>query len=93
MKISYEKYLKDRIELPVFDESIFCPKFENRKLGFTDEDMECIADYFRWQLNQRNRRIAKHRLILILKLRAEQLIVQKKSELARDIEALNLFLK
>ncbi len=93
MKISFEEYLKDLIEMPDFDESIFYPEIENRKLGFTDEDMECIADYFRWQLNQRNRRLDKRCLISILKLRVAQLIDQKKSELARDLDILKLFSK
>lgn len=93
MKFSYEEHMRDRIEMPSFDESIFYPEIETRKLGFTGEDTECIAEYFRWQLKQRNRRIDKLHLISILKLRAVQLIAEKKSELACDIEALNLFSK
>lgn len=91
MKISYEEYLKDWIEMPVFDESIFYPKIENRKLGFIDEDMESIAAYFRWELNQRNRRLDRH--CLTSKLRVEKLIYQKKYELARDLDTLKLFSK
>lgn len=55
--------------------------------------MECIFEYFRWQLSQRNRRIERQRMIMLLKLRADFLIQQKKSELSHDIEALRLFSK
>ena len=57
IKISLQEHLADRIEMPVFDESIFYPEIENRRLGFTDEDVECLAKYFRWQINQQNRRM------------------------------------
>jgi hypothetical protein len=93
MKISYEEHIKDRIEIPVFDESIFYPERELYKLGFTDEDIEVLVEYFRWHLNQRNRRMGCQRIIALLKLRMEHLIQQKKSELARELEALQSFSK
>lgn len=93
MKISYEEFLRDRDNMPVYDESIFYPAIERRKLGITDEDMEYIVQFFRWHIQQRNRRVDRQRIIAILKLRAEQLMNQKKSELAREFEALKNFLK
>lgn len=88
MKISYEEFLKDREEMPVFDESIFYPAIKRRELGITDEDMECFVEFFRWHIKQRNRRKDHQRIIAILKLRAERLMNQKKSELVRELEAL-----
>lgn len=93
MKIGYEEYLKDRIEMPVFDESIFYPAVARRNLGITDEDMECIVEFFRWHIKQRNRRIDRKRIIALLKLRAERLMIQKKYELVRELEALKNFSK
>lgn len=34
---SYQDFLADRIEMPVFDESIFYPAIERRKLGISDK--------------------------------------------------------
>lgn len=79
--------------MPVYDDSIFHPEIARRKLGITDEDMECIVEFFRWHIKQRNRRMDRQRIIAILKLRAEQLMNQKKSELARELEALQNFSK
>ena len=79
--------------MPVFDESIFYPERKLYELGFIDEDIEILVEYFRWHLNQRNLRIEKRRLISLFKLRMEQLIVQKKSELIRELEALQNFSK
>ncbi len=93
LKYSYEDFLAEREEMPVFDESIFYPEIARRKLGISDEDMECIVEFFRWHIKQRNRRMDRQRIIAILKLRAEQLIDQKKSELARELEALQNFSK
>lgn len=46
MKISYEEFLRDREDMPIFDESIFYPEIERRKLGITDEGMESITKFF-----------------------------------------------
>lgn len=83
----------EREEMPVYDETIFYPAIERRKLGINDEDMECIVEFFRWHIKQQNRRMDRQRIIAILKLRAEQLLNQKKSELARELEALRNFSK
>jgi hypothetical protein len=91
--VSYEEFLADRIEMPVFDESIFYPERELYKLGLNDEDIECLVQFFKWHLEQRNRRMDRQRIIAILKLRAERLMNQKKSELARELEALQNFSK
>lgn len=93
MKISYEEHLRDRDEMPVFDESIFYPERELYKLGMNDEDIECLVQFFKWHLEQRNRRMDRQRIIAILKLRAEYLMNQKKFELAREFEALQNFSK
>ena len=93
MTISYEEFLKDRDVMPVFDESIFYPEHELYKLGLNDEDIECLVQFFKWHLEQRNRRMDRQRIIALLKLRAEWLMNQKKSELAREIEALQNFSK
>lgn len=93
MIIRYEEYLKDRIEMPVFDESIFCPTVARPNLGITDEDMECIVEFFRWHIKQRNRRMDRQRIIALLKLRAERLMIQKKHELDCELEALKNFSK
>ena len=77
--------------MPVYDESIFYPEIERRKLGLTDEDMECIVEFFRWHIKQRNRRMDLQRIIGLLKLGAEKLIHQKKLELARELEAFQKF--
>lgn len=79
--------------MPVFDDSIFYPERELYKLGLNDEDIECLVQFFKWDLEQRNRRMDRQRIIGILKLRAERLINQKKSELARELEALQNFSK
>lgn len=83
----------DREEMPVYDESIFYPAIERRKLGISDEDMESIVEFFRWHIQQRNRRLDRQRIIALLKLRAEHLMNQKKFELAREFEALQSFSK
>lgn len=72
-------------------ESIFYPEVERRKLGITDEEMENIVAYFQWQLDQINKRRAKYRLIELLKIRSQELVVQKKLELERDLELLKSF--
>lgn len=79
--------------MPTFDESIFYPAVARRKLGITDEEMECIVEFFRWHIEQRNRRLDRRRIISILKLRVEQLINHKRSELTRELEALQNFSK
>lgn len=38
--------------MPVFDESIFDPEAEVRKLGFSSEDIDAIVSYFRWFIEQ-----------------------------------------
>lgn len=83
----------EREEMPVYDESIFYPAIERRKLGISDENMESIVEFFRWHIKQRNRRMDRRRIIAILKSRAEHLMNQKKSELARELEALQNFSK
>ena len=83
----------DRDEMPVYDESIFFPAIERRKLGISDEDMECIVEFFRRHISQRNRRLDRRRITTLLKLRAKQLMIQKKSELVRELEALQNFSK
>ncbi len=92
MKIRYEEHIKDRIEMPIFDESIFFPEIKRCKLGITDEDMKYIIEFFRWQLDQRNRRMSCQCIMTILKLRMEKLIHQKRSELSRELEAFQNFL-
>ncbi|MBK7962224.1 MAG: hypothetical protein IPK04_14215 [Bdellovibrionales bacterium] len=47
MKISYEEHMKDRIEMPIFDESIFYSEIKRRKFGISDEEMESVVEYFR----------------------------------------------
>lgn len=79
--------------MPVFDKSIFYPERELYKLGMNDEDIEWLVQFFKWHLEQRNRRIDLQRIIAILKLRAEHLMNQKKSELARELAALQNFSK
>lgn len=71
----------------------FYPAIERRKLGINDEDMECIVEFFRWHIEQRNRRMHRQRIIAILKLLTEQLLNQKKFELALELEALQNFSK
>ncbi len=90
-KYSYEEFHAEREEMRVYDESIFYPERELYKLGLNDEDIECLVQFFRWHIEQRNRRLDRQRTIAILKLRAELLINQKKSELARELEALQNF--
>lgn len=90
-KYSYEDFLAEREVMPVYDESIFYPAVGRRKLGISDEDMECIFEFFRWHIRQRNRRMDRQRIIAILKLRAERLMNQKKIELARELEAFQNF--
>jgi hypothetical protein len=92
-KYSYEDFLADREEMPTYDESIFYPEIKRREFGISDEEMNSIVEYFRWHLNQQNRRMDCQRIIALLKLRVEYLIQEKKSELARDVEALKLFSK
>ncbi len=93
VKITHEEHIKDRIEMPVFDESIFYPERELYKLGLNDEDIECLVQFFKWHLEQRNRRQDCQRIIALLKLRAEPLMNQKKIELACELEALQSFSK
>jgi hypothetical protein len=45
MKISYEEHMKDRIEMPIFDESIFYPEIKRRKFGISDEEMESVVEF------------------------------------------------
>jgi hypothetical protein len=60
----------DREEMPVYDESIFYPAIARRKLGITDDEMECIVEFFRWHIKQRNRRMDCQRVIALLPLAA-----------------------
>jgi hypothetical protein len=41
----------DREGMPAYDESIFYPAIERRKLGITDEDMECIVEFYQWHIH------------------------------------------
>lgn len=93
MKISYEEFLRDREEMPVFAESIFYPEVERRELGITDKEMENIVEYFNWHINQINKRKEKQKLLELLKQRPRQLILQEKIELERDLEGLRNFSK
>ena len=93
LKYSYEDFLAEREVMPVYDESIFYPEIARRKLGLTDEDMECIVEFYRWHIKQRNRCLDRQRIITLLKLKMEILIHQKKVELARELEALQNFSK
>lgn len=90
MTITYEEYLRDREEMPVFDESIFYPERELYKLGLNDEDIECLVKFFKWHVEQRNRRLDRQRIIKLLKLRMEKLILQR-LELIRELEVLRKF--
>lgn len=45
----------DREIMPEFDESILYPENERRSLGITDDDMDLVVSYFRWQFEQRNK--------------------------------------
>lgn len=45
--------------MPRFDESIFYPQEERRSLGISDDDMDSIVAYFRWQMDQREKRLKK----------------------------------
>ena len=42
--------------MPTFDESIFYPEEARRSLGINDDDMDSLIAYFRWQLEQREKR-------------------------------------
>jgi hypothetical protein len=91
MTITYEEFLRDREVMPVFDESIFYPERELYKLGMNDEDIECLVQFFKWHLEQRNRRLDRQRIIKLLKLRMEKLIRRKELELVRELEELRKF--
>ena len=51
-KYSYEDFLKDRIEMLEFDESIFFPEQAAMGIGFTIDDFADITAYFRWIYDQ-----------------------------------------
>lgn len=91
MTITYEEFLRDREVIPVFEESIFYPERELYKLGMNDEDIECLVQFFKWHLEQRNRRLDRQRIIKLLKLRMEKLIRRKELELVRELEELRKF--
>ncbi len=46
----------EREAMPVYDESIFYPEEARRALGISDDDMDSVIAYFRWQLEQREKR-------------------------------------
>ena len=55
MDNEFQKVLEDREKMPIYDESIFYPEKMVKDLGFTDEDINEITQFFLWHINQRNR--------------------------------------
>lgn len=49
----------DREVMPVYDESIFYPAEARRALGISDEDMDSVVAFFRWHIEQREKRLKK----------------------------------
>jgi DNA invertase Pin-like site-specific DNA recombinase len=47
----------DRETVRQFDESIFYPEEKRRALGISDDDMGSIVAFFRWQMEQREKRL------------------------------------
>lgn len=46
----------DRETVKQFDESIFYPEERRRAFGISDDDMDSIVAYFRWQMDQLEKR-------------------------------------
>jgi hypothetical protein len=49
----------DREVMPVYDASIFYPAEARRALGISDEDMDSVVAFFRWHIEQREKRLKK----------------------------------
>ena len=83
-------FIDDRLKMPEFDDSIFYPERECEKLGFTKDDIQCIAELVKWHMRQRELRTQqpRKRLIEILNLRQKQLVVRKRLELFDELRRL-----
>lgn len=49
----------DREVMPIYDESIFYPAERRRAVGISDDDMDSIVAFFRWHIEQREKRLKK----------------------------------
>ena len=78
----------DRETMPVFDESIFYPEERCKALGLDSEDIDNIVSFVRWNMDQRDKRIAKQKLLEILRKRKTQLAMRKKIALLQELESL-----
>jgi hypothetical protein len=56
VEAKYNSRKSEREVMPTFDESIFYPEEARRSLGINDDDMDSLIAYFRWQLEQREKR-------------------------------------
>lgn len=77
--------------MPIFDESIFYPERVVKDLGFTDEDINEIAQFFQWHINQRNRGLEQKKFIAVLHARLNHLISRRRLELRTEFEQLDEF--
>lgn len=78
----------DRIEMPVYDESIFYPERVLHDLGFTEDDINDLAEFMRWHITQRNRELEMKRLLNVLGARRDQLFRRRKTDLMRELQSL-----
>lgn len=77
--------------MPVYDESIFYPERILHDLGFADEDIEVLAEFMRWHINQRNRGLEMKRLMNVLGGRRDQLFLRRKADLLQELQSLEQF--
>jgi len=90
MPTIHEDYLADRVEMPVFDESIFEPRKGLHKLGLTDEDIQDLVDFLKWCQAAQEKASVTPRALLLQALRARQkkLADQKRLELLDELKRL-----
>jgi hypothetical protein len=86
--LEIQELLKDRETMPIYEESIFYPEKALYALGFTDVDIEDLCQFMRWHINQRNIGLERKNLVTVLRTRYAQLIIQRKSDLLRELESL-----
>jgi hypothetical protein len=77
--------------MPVFDESIFYPGRRHAEYGVDEEDIECLKDFLRWHLDQREKRLKKP-LLRVLRERQLQLARIEKNKLLAQMSEIERIL-
>lgn len=97
-KAKLEELLEGRETVPVYDESIFEPEKALYELGFTDKDLDDIAEYMRWHVRQRDLHAkaispdvkpVRQILLKVLEARQKNLVRQRRAKLLAELRDLD----